>query len=218
MAAATLTSIVRNAQSQPKNLLVMLHGWGANAQDVATLADELYLPGYAMAFPNAPFTHPYSPGGYMWYAFPESGLDQLLGLEQADLQESRHRLRAWLTELCRQLDVPLSRTILGGFSQGGAMTLDVGPQLPVAGLMALSGYLHRAIAPPDAPAPTLLVHGVHDTVVPLPAAHQSRDQLTALATPLDYHELSIGHEISPNVLKLIQSFIECRRPMEDKTE
>jgi len=218
MADSTLTSIVRNAQSQPKNLLVMLHGWGANAQDVASLADYLQLPDYAMAFPNAPFRHPQSPGGYMWYAFPDENLDQLLGLEQVDLQESRQRLRTWLTDLSAQLNIPLSRTILGGFSQGGAMTLDIGPQLPVAGLMALSGYLHRAIAAPDVPAPTLLVHGVQDAVVPLQAAHQCREQLTALNTPLDYHELPMGHEISPNVLNLIQSFIERRGVMGDKTE
>ncbi len=208
-----LTGIVRNAQSQPENLLIILHGWGANAQDVAALADELRLPGYAMAFPNAPFRHE-SPGGFMWYDFPNTGLNQLLGLDQADLQESRQRLRTWILALCEQLNVPLSRTVLGGFSQGGAMTLDVGTQLPLAQLMVLSGYLHRALME-ERPAPTLLVHGAQDAVVPLQAAHQAHEQLTALSTPVDYHELPMGHEISLKVLNLMQSFIERNRPMVD---
>ncbi|MGF1512075.1 MAG: alpha/beta hydrolase [Elainellaceae cyanobacterium] len=212
---STLTGIVRNAQAQPKDLLVILHGWGANAQDVATLADSLRLPGYALAFPNAPFRHPDSPGGFMWYDFPKTQLNQLIGLDQDDLRESRQRLRDWLTNLCGQLDIPLSRTILGGFSQGGAMTLDVGPQLPLARLMSLSSYLHRALSEADSPAPTLLVHGNQDAVVPLQAAHQAREQLTGLSIPVEYHELSMGHEISPKVLNLMQSFIEQSRPMLD---
>ncbi|MGF1535275.1 MAG: alpha/beta hydrolase [Elainellaceae cyanobacterium] len=217
----TLTSIVRNAQSQPRNLLVLLHGWGANAQDVATVADDLRLPGYALAFPDAPFRHPYSPGGFMWYSFPEASLDdetkldQLIGLEQGDLQESRQRLRAWLNALCAQLEVPLSRTILGGFSQGGAMTLDIGPQMPLARLMSLSGYLHRSLGNGDRPAPTLLVHGTQDAVVPVQAAHQAHQQLTALSASVDYHELPMGHEISSKVLNLMQSFIESTQPMID---
>lgn len=206
---AELTSILRRPPTPPQHLLVLLHGWGANAQDVTALAEGLRFPGWAMAFPNAPFPHPYAPDGYMWYGFPEAGtLDQLIGLDQPDLTESRQRLRAWLDEVTGQLGVPPERTIVGGFSQGGAMSLDIGPQLPIAGVMALSGYLHRAIGPRDRPVPTLLVHGTQDTVVPLQAAWQAKAQLTAIGTPLTYQELPMGHEIAPPVLNLIQSFIE----------
>ncbi|MEO0407413.1 MAG: alpha/beta hydrolase [Cyanobacteria bacterium P01_A01_bin.135] len=216
--ADALTSILHTPSSQPQHLLVLLHGWGANAQDVAGLAEVLQLPNWAMAFPNAPFASPYSPGGYMWYSFPEGSLDNLLGLDQPDLQESRERLRTWLTHLTERLEVPLERTVLGGFSQGGAMSLDLGPQLPIAGIMSLSGYLHRAIAPADKAVPTLLVHGTQDTVVPLRAAWQAREQLTAIDTPLDYHEFSMGHEISPAVLNLIQSFTEHRGAKREESE
>lgn len=92
------------------------------------------------------------------------------------------------------------------------MTLDIGLHLPFAALMVLSGYLHaptRLTAPTDfAAPPVLMVHGRQDSVVPLSSAHQSRDSLLALGIPVTYFELDMGHEIPPQVLHLMQSFIE----------
>ena len=84
------------------------------------------------------------------------------------LAESRQMLTDWLESLESSTGVPLSRTILSGFSQGGTMILDVGVKLPVAGLVSMSGYLH---APPkpvgDRLPPLLMMHGRQDPVVPL---------------------------------------------------
>lgn len=199
---------------QAKGLLVVLHGWGANAQDVAALAPVLSLPDYHFAFPNAPFPHLYSPSGRVWYNFPENYtfLSSPEFSDQPELVESRKLLQDWLLSLESTTGVPLSRTILGGFSQGGAMTLDVGLNLPLAALLVLSGYLHapsRLTAPTNFTAPpVLVVHGRQDSVVSLSAAHQVRDSLLALNVPVTYHELDMGHEIQPSVLQLMQSFIE----------
>ncbi|PSP21779.1 MAG: serine esterase [Cyanobacteria bacterium SW_8_48_13] len=79
----------------PNQLFVALHGWGSNAQDLASLAPMLNLGNCQMVFPHAPFPHPHVPGGKMWY-----------NLEQWDeqgLAESRQRLTEWhfpLAVLC----------------------------------------------------------------------------------------------------------------------
>lgn len=200
----------------PQGLIVLLHGWGANYYDLVDLSAYLDLPDYQFLCPNAPFVHPYSPTGRMWYGFPEdSRLQDLQYLgKQVDLPEakqlwkSRQLLIDWLNSLVGSTGVPLSRTVLAGFSQGGAMTLDLGSQLPLAALMVLSGYLHTPLEQVEhSLPPVLMVHGRQDAVVPLTAAQQARAALLALDAPLEYHEIEMGHEIQPVVLKIMQSFL-----------
>jgi phospholipase/carboxylesterase len=187
----------------------MLHGWGANAQDVAAIASYLNLPDYQFILPNAPLPHPYSPQGRMWYGFPENYnfRHQSNFQTKADLLDSRKALTDYLLSLEPSTGVPLSRTVLAGFSQGGAMTLDVGLQLPLAALIVLSGYLHSPLQVKKASLPILMVHGTLDTVVPVSAARQSRDALMAIQAPVDYQEFAMGHEIQPIIVQIVQSFI-----------
>ena len=190
----------------------MLHGWGANAQDVAALSTYLDLPDYQFFFPDAPFPHPQAPGGKMWYGLPSdySFFSSPTFREQPELKESRSLLLEWMRSLESSTGVPLSHTILGGFSQGGAMTLDLGLALPLAGLMVLSGYLHAPLESSRLAKipPVLLVHGQQDPVVPLTAAQTVRQSLLKLGASVQYFELNMGHEIQPIVLSRMQSFIE----------
>lgn len=185
---------------KPTGLILVLHGWGANAQDLASVVPLLNLPDYQFMFPNAPFPHPYASTGRMWY--------NLEGQKAEGLPESRQMLREWLLSLESSTGVPLSRTVLSGFSQGAAMTLDVGLSLPLSGLVALSGYLHPISEPPASRyPPVLIVHGTLDSVVPLKAAQYTRDSLVALGTPVQYQEFAMGHEIQPEVLTVIRNFV-----------
>lgn len=192
-----------------KGTIVILHGWGANAQDVLSLAIYLNLPDYQLVFPDAPFPHPYNPVGKAWYDFPDRY--EFLGTpefaDRPDLVSSRQQLTDFLQAFSEQSSIPLSRTVLGGFSQGGAMTLDVGLSLPLAGLMVLSGYLHAPVQPQSSP-PILMVHGTLDTVVPLRSAQRARDSLRSLNLNVRYHEYEMGHEIQPIVLHEAQTFIQ----------
>lgn len=176
-----------------------LHGWGANAQNLASVAPLLNLPDYQFMFPYAPFPHTYMPTGRMWYD---------LGSEKGKgLPESRKLLINWLLSLENSTGVPLSRTILSGFSQGAAMALDVGLSLPVAALVALSGYLHPISEPAGGKfPPVLIVHGRQDSVVPLKAAQSARDSLVALGVSVQYQEFDMGREIRPEVLAVIRNF------------
>ncbi|MBE9224989.1 dienelactone hydrolase family protein [Phormidium sp. LEGE 05292] len=192
-------SIPPTTGQAPTGVIVALHGWGANAEDLADLAPFLNLPDYQFLFPNAPFPHPYSSVGRAWYDFQRN----------EGIQESRQLLTDWLSALESETGVPLSRTILSGFSQGGAMTLDVGLKLPLAGLVSLSGYLHPITQgiKPDAFPPTLIVHGTKDSIVPITAGQNARDTLTNLGVAVQYQEFNMAHEVIPAVLNLMRSFV-----------
>ncbi|MDB9466221.1 alpha/beta hydrolase [Dolichospermum circinale] len=186
----------------PKALIVTLHGWGANAQDVASLIPYVNLPDYEFLLPNAPYPYPYTDIGRAWYDLRTENM-------YAGLAESKQLLIDWLQSLETNTGIPLSRTILSGFSQGGAMTLDVGLSLPLAGLVVMSGYLHPTVAtlnPGNFP-PTLIMHGTKDEVVPLQAALKSRDMAKSLGVAVEYHEFEMGHEINLPMLEALRTFV-----------
>ncbi len=199
----SVKSILPTSNQPPKGVIVALHGWGANAADLAGLVPFLGLGDYQFLLPDAPFPHPYAADGKMWYDLES---DQYTGIA-----ESRQLLHDWLRSLEGETGVPLDRTFLSGFSQGGAMTLDVGLQLPLAGLLSLSGYLHPVTQPLADPAPpVLVVHGRQDTVVPLRAAHHAQQDLTQRGVSVQYEEFDMGHEIQMVVLERIKVFIEAQ--------
>lgn len=184
----------------PEGLFILMHGWGANAEDLTTIAPLLNLPTYQFIFPEAPFPHPQVPFGRAWYALETP--------EYTGLTESRESLKTWLQSLESTTGIALERTILGGFSQGGAMTLDVGRNFPLAGLVVLSGYLHFQPSPlASSIPPILIVHGQQDQVVPIQAAQKAMHQFQQLGASVSYHQIQMGHEIRPEVIKLIQSFV-----------
>ncbi|MBV5257794.1 alpha/beta hydrolase [Synechococcus moorigangaii CMS01] len=183
-------------------LVVMLHGWGANYHDLKPLARMLDVPQCRFLFPNAPFPHFQSPQGRAWYA-----------LEREDFQglpEARDRLFRWLQILPEKTGIPPERVAMIGFSQGGAMTLDVGLQFNFAALCSCSGYLHYDPSTRQTQdySPTLLIHGNQDPVVPIEAARQAKTELHRVGVPLDYFEFSGGHEIPAIALTRIAQFLQ----------
>ena len=136
----------------------------------------------------------------MWY--------DLAREDYKGLTLSQELLEEWLKSLESRTGVPLESTILSGFSQGGAMTLDVGLMLPLGGLICMSGYLHRTPQDIEPPLPSvLIVHGRQDTVVPITAAQRVRDYLLSLGAPMQYKEFEMGHEIRPDVIEILREFI-----------
>jgi phospholipase/carboxylesterase len=183
----------------PVGLVVCLHGFTGNSQQLAPFAPVLNLPEYQFLFPDAPYSAPY--GGKMWY--------NLRGQDYQGLTGSRQQLTDWLKSLESSTGVPLSRTVLAGFSQGGAMTLDVGLTLPLAGLVCISGYLHPnpELSGRKSFPPVLIVHGRQDQMVPLSAAQSARDRLKTVGVAVNYQEFDMGHIVVPPVLTLMRSFI-----------
>lgn len=189
-------------EKTPSALIVTLHGWGANAEDVESLSSYFNLPDCEFLFPNAPYPYPYSPVGRAWYDLQEETMYE-------GLEASRQLLIDWLQSLESMTGVPLSRTFLSGFSQGGAMTLDVGLTLPLAGLVVMSGYAHPQLANLQKGnfPPTLIMHGTQDQVVPLSAATKAKAVAEALGVVVEYHEFVMGHEINLEMLEVLRKFV-----------
>ncbi len=190
----------------PLGTIVLLHGWGSNNQDLGDLVSYFKLPEYQFLFPNGIFDHEYSETGKMWYSF--TGAAQLNSGSITQLATSRTVLTDWINSLPDSTGIPLDRTWIAGFSQGGAMTLEIGLDLPVAGLMVLSGYLHSNRPKPTSNIPpVLIVHGTQDDVVPVAAARKSRQVLTEWGIDVTYQEFNMGHSIVPEVLDIVRNFV-----------
>ena len=198
-----IISIPPQTKQPAKGLIIMMHGWGANSEDLASLVSFLKLPEYQFFFPNAPYPHPYNPVGRAWYELRNENMYK-------GLPESRQLVIDWLQSLEKTTRVPLSKTILSGFSQGGAMTIDIGLNLPVAGLISMSGYLHPGAISlsKNTSSPALIMHGRQDEVVPLAAAIKVKETLESLSVRVQYHEFDMGHEIQPQNLELFRNFVQ----------
>ncbi|UPM49137.1 dienelactone hydrolase family protein [Synechococcus sp. A10-1-5-1] len=176
--------------------LVLLHGWGADADDLLDLGELLVSPQTSVVALRAPEPHPYGTGR-QWY-----------GLQPIDwdaLPAARSSLQARLLALGES--VPLERTVLLGFSQGAAMALDVGTTLPLAGIAACSGYPHQGWEPPSCCPPVLLTHGRQDPVVPFLASEELQQQLQASGQTARLLPFEGGHGIDESVLPELKGFI-----------
>ena len=144
----------------------------------------------------------------LWGAFLEGILCEFLYVFCYSLAFMFQQLKEFLESLPEKTGIPLTRTVLGGFSQGGAMTLDLGVQLPLAGMLILSGYAHTEIQKSNAPSshPILMVHGRQDMVVPLNRAQQAKQTLIQQGWKMEYYEFDMGHEISLEALNHIGFF------------
>jgi phospholipase/carboxylesterase len=197
--------VIAPAALNPIGNVVLLHGWGANQRDLLDLLPYLRLPDYQFFLPNGPFPHEYTPEGRMWYSF--SGAGQFTDLGRQQLASSRQQLQDWIQELPGRTGIPLAQTWLGGFSQGGAMTLEVGLKLPLAGLIVMSGYLHPEINAPENCPPVAILHGRQDEVVPIELAWQARQQLIDWGAVVQYQELEMGHGIVLEELQAVRQFV-----------
>jgi phospholipase/carboxylesterase len=183
------------AISDPVGAIVALHGWGANAEDLANLAPAFNVPNYLMLFPEAPFDRPNVQGGKMWYDFQD--------ITSTQLQVSKALLKSYLESLT-EMGIPI---FLLGFSQGAAMTLDVGLEFNLAGLICLSGYLHPTITKTASTSPILIIHGNQDPVVPIIAAQSAKATLTKMGAKVTYAEFAMGHEINGSAIATVRTFI-----------
>ncbi len=190
------------ADNSEPSQIVLIHGWGANYRDLVPVAEALGRPDIHYWFPNAPFPHPQVPGGGSWF--------DLEGSE--GVEDSSRLLKQWLLDLESSSGIPLEKTVLAGFSQGGAMSLRVGLGLMprLAGIMCLSGFWvgEPEIDTPDQPLPpVLMVHGSRDPVVAIAYAYQTRRNLEALNVDLQFHEIDAMHEIPAEAIAFMKDFL-----------
>jgi phospholipase/carboxylesterase len=212
---AMLKYLVRTPSGQPDTaplpLVLVMHGRGADANDLADLAPMVDPPGGArFVFPNAPKAFEAAPGmifGYTWFdGWPPRG---------SSLQEARAAVLELLDELVARYPTPPGKLIVSGFSQGGLMAIDVGyrTRQPLAGIVVMSGAIAEADAPDfDArkDIPVLIVHGTDDDMIPVLAARRARRLLEQHGIEPEYHEFPMGHHVTPESMAVVRNFMAAR--------
>jgi phospholipase/carboxylesterase len=189
-------------------LVVVLHGRGADANDLADLAPMVDGPGgYRFIFANAPKPFEPYPGmtfGYSWFdgwpPTPES------------IAPSRQLLLEFLDEIARRFPPRDGKVVLAGFSQGALMALDAGfrTPAPLAGIVAMSGGLYETELPDlDARKErrVLIVHGTLDDMIPVVNARRARRVLEEHGIEPEYHEFPMGHHVTQESMAVVTDFI-----------
>jgi phospholipase/carboxylesterase len=191
----------------PKQIVVILHGYGADGEDLIALGQvwRQALPDALFAAPNAPDPCDGNPFGYQWFPLDlDRPTSRLAGAPKA-----RPLIEDFLRQLWERTGLGPAQTVLAGFSQGAMMALHVGVGIvpPLAGIVAFSG----ALIPPERYAsklPILLLHGDLDTVVD---PNLSREALSVLKAEGYEAELlvfpEVGHSISPEGLEAATAFL-----------
>ena len=193
--AEPLAARRREPAGEPEGALVLLHGRGADENDLYPLLDALDPERRLLGVtPGGPLHLP--PGGRHWYA--------LGGIPTPDpptFLSTAPRLAAFLDTL----PVPMERVVLGGFSQGTVMSwaMSLGPDRPrPAAVVGLSGFLPRV---PDYPidpgrlagVPVAVAHGRLDPVIPFRFGVEAAETLVAAGVDVLRLESDVPHMVDP---------------------
>ena len=199
-----------HAGGAPDSLGILLHGLGADGNDLIGLTMALgpRFPHMAFHAPDAP--HPYVEAGFGLRWFPLEPLDA----RQEGLREAGRIVETYVGELLDEYGLTPDRCVLIGFSQGCMTSLYVVPRMErqIAGVVGLSGALLFPEWLADEvrqKPPILLVHGDQDTVLPPETMASAGQTLAGLGFPVEAYLLpGLGHSIDMRGLEIAERFIE----------
>ncbi len=194
-------------------LLILLHGYGSNEEDLFSFAaylDQRFL----VVSVRGPVM--LTPGAFAWFeiGFTSTGIVS----DPHQVKLSCQALTGFIGEAVAAYGADPAHVYVAGFSQGGAMSALVtlaNPQM-IAGTVVMSGFVpEEAMAVVSAPEhlaghPFLVTHGTVDTVVPIAYGHATCDRLARLNVDLTYHEYPMGHTVSMECLGDVIGWLAAR--------
>jgi phospholipase/carboxylesterase len=209
---------VEAASGQADSMVIFLHGYGADGQDLLGLAEPLapHLPDTMFLAPNAPERCGMNPMGYQWFPIPwidgSSEEEAAAGLARAAAD-----LNAFLDAAMIEADMIPEQVALVGFSQGTMMSLHVAPRRDeaFAGVVGFSGRLLSPETLADEVVvrpPVLLIHGDRDDVVPISSLPEAAEALQGAGWTEVYAHVMKGtaHGIAPDGLSVALAFLRER--------
>ena len=199
----TLHHLVREPKIKldKNSLLLLLHGYGSNEEDLFSFAKELPEEYYVISA-RAPYDMMY--GSYAWYAINfDADENKFSDIGQA--QQSRDIIANFIDELVATYSIDANNVSLIGFSQGAILGYAVALSYPekVQRLVAMSGYLNTEIAINDfatndfSNLKIFASHGTDDQVIPVEWARKSIPVLESFGIPVVYKEYPVGHGVAP---------------------
>jgi len=204
-----------STSGQDSSVVMFLHGYGADGNDLLGLAEPLapHMPDTVFIAPNAPDRSMANPKGFQWFPIPWIDGSSESAAGEGLLQAAR-RLDAFIDKALADEGLSPDRLILFGFSQGTMIGLHVAPRRadPVAGIVGFSGRLmipdaiaHEALSRP----PILLVHGDADDVVPFADMQAASDALQEADFDVYGHVMEgTAHGIAPDGLGVALTFMK----------
>jgi phospholipase/carboxylesterase len=206
------------AHGQATSMVVFVHGYGANGDDLMGLSDPLapHLPGTVFYSPDAPEPCHGAPMGRQWFPIPWiDGSTEAVA--HAGLLAAADDLNAFLDAKLTEEGLTPAALVLVGFSQGAMISLHVAPRrsTAIAGLVAISGRLltpeklDEAVVKP----PVMLIHGDQDPVVPFADMGLAGDALVTAGFEVYGHVMQgTAHSIAPDGLQATLAFLNDRLP------
>ncbi len=189
----------------PRSLVILLHGLGADGNDLIGLAQYWgrLVPEAEFVSPNAPFPCDMAPWGYQWFSVQ----DRTPATTLAGVRAAAPALDGFIDEELAKRGLDESAAALVGFSQGTMMSLFVGLRRAKP-LAAIVGYSGRLIAPEllagelRSRPPVLLAHGTEDPLVPFESMAAAEAALREAEVPVETLVCSgAEHTIAPEGLE-----------------
>jgi thioredoxin len=195
---ALVTNTVKGSSAQ--RLLLLVHGYGADEQDLGGLLPYLDPEGlFAAVMPRAPIAAAGTPG-YMWYDMVAGDADVT-----GQFVTALEALDALVDEQCAALGLARSEAIFAGFSQGGGLALALGlfaapdgrPRVRPAGVLAMSpAAMTGPIDDGARSVPVLVQHGTDDPMIPVQRSRDLARDLRDFGVPTVYREYPMAHQVA----------------------
>lgn len=194
-------------------LLLLLHGYGSNEEDLFSFASELPEE-YFVVSAQAPYPLMY--GSYAWYAINfDADENKFSDIHQA--KQSRDLLVDFIDELIVKYTIDIEKITLIGFSQGAILSYAIALSYPekISKIVAMSGYLNTEMAKENfeqndfSNLKIFASHGTVDQVIPVEWAKKTGPALEKLEIEFVYKEYPVGHGVAP------QNFYDFRNWLEE---
>jgi phospholipase/carboxylesterase len=207
---ADLPHLVREPAGEPEGGLVLLHGKAVDERDLYPLLEELDPERKLLGFtPGAPLTN-IPPGGRHWYVIEEVGQP-----DEESFVQSLGTVSRFIDDELRRWGVPWEKTVVGGFSQGAAVSyavaLGMGRPKP-AGILGMSGFYPMVRGwklDPRAKRglPAYVTHGTYDPVIPVGFGRRTRDLMMEGGLYVTYRETRVQHSIDYGLLPEMREYV-----------